>query len=219
MNKDISLPDIQAFVVIAKAGSFTKAAELLGCSRSYLSRQLNQLEAQLGVSLIIRTTRAQRLTPQGQVFYETCQQSLTKIASAVSGVVESANALSGTLNINCVGGYIGETLIMGLINAFLQDYPNIDINLDFDSRRVDLISGEFDFVFRMGSLEDSSLIARKLMDINIVTLATSGYLQRKGRPEHPRDLKHHNCITGSVKTWRFVSSSMANANHKRQQEE
>lgn len=205
MNKEISLPDIQAFVVIAREGSFTKAAELMGCSRSYLSRQLNQLEAQLGVSLIIRTTRAQRLTQQGEAFYQQCQQSLNKIDVAVNQALESASELSGPLNINCVGGYIGETLIMDLINGFSRVYPNIDINLDFDSRRVDLISGEFDFVFRMGSLEDSALIARKLMDIEIVTLASPEYFKSNGRPLHPKDLKAHACITGSIKSWRFIS--------------
>ena len=207
MNKEISLPDIQAFVVIAQQGSFTKAAELLGCSRSYLSRQLNQLEAQLGVSLIIRTTRAQRLTQQGEAFYEQCQQSLNRIESAVSRVLESANELSGPLNINCVGGYIGETLIVDLINGFLRLYPEIEVTLDFDSRRVDLISGEFDFVFRMGNLDDSGLIARKLMDIEIVTLASPEYFKVKGRPIHPKALKQHDCITGSVKQWRFVSNT------------
>lgn len=206
LNKEINLPDIQAFVVIAQQGSFTKAAEILGCSRSYLSRQLNQLEAQLGVSLIIRTTRAQKLTYQGEAFYEQCQQSLNKIESAVGRALESANALSGPLNINCVGGYIGETLIVDLINGFLSRYPDIEITLDFDSRRVDLISGEFDFVFRMGSLEDSGLIARKLIDIDIVTLASPRYFKEKGKPSHPRELKQHQCITGSVKHWRFVST-------------
>lgn len=206
MLKEMSLPDIQAFVIIAREGSFTKAAEILGCSRSYLSRQLNQLEARLGVSLIIRTTRTQRLTQQGQVFYEQCQQSLNTIELAVSRVLDSANDLSGPLNINCVGGYIGETLIVELINGFSQRYPDIDITLDFDSRRVDLISGEFDFVFRMGSLDDSGLIARKLMDIEIVTLASPDYFKAKGRPSHPKALRQHQCITGSVKNWRFVSS-------------
>ena len=208
MKKEISLPDIQAFVVIAQQGSFTKAAEILGCSRSYLSRQLNQLEAQLGVSLIIRTTRAQRLTQQGEAFFQQCQQSLSKIDAAVSQALDSAGDLSGPLNINCVGGYIGETLIMDLINGFSRLYPNIYIKLDFDSRRVDLIAGEFDFVFRMGSLEDSALIARKLMDIEIVTLASPAYFNVKGRPIHPRELKQHQCITGSVKQWRFVSTSL-----------
>ncbi len=208
MLKDISLPDIQAFVVIAQQGSFTKAADILGCSRSYLSRQLNQLEARLGVSLIIRTTRTQRLTQQGQTLFEQCQQSFNRIESAISGALESTNEIAGPLKINCVGGYIGETLIVELINGFSRRYPEIDITLDFDSRRVDLISGEFDFVFRMGRLDDSGLIARKLMDIEIVTLASPEYFKAKGRPSHPRALKQHHCITGSVKNWRFLSTSL-----------
>ena len=203
MNNDINLADIRAFVVIAKAGSFTAAAELLNCSRSHLSKQLSQLESALGVTLITRTTRSQYLTAQGKQFYQHCSHSFDGIAGAIEQTIDDISAISGQININCVGGYIGEDIIAPLINDFISHHPNVRVNLDFSSRRVDLIAREFDAVFRMGQLEDSNLIARKLCDIAISTVASPDYLQRHGNISHPRDLKHHQCITGSLSHWSF----------------
>lgn len=206
MKKEVSLSDIKIFVVLAEQGSFTKAGEKLMCSRSHISKQLAQLESSLGVSLLIRTTRTQHLTPQGEVFYERCKHSLSGISHAIDRVLESADALSGNIRINCVGGHIAENIISPLVSDFMLDHPEINIELDFSSRRVDLISGEFDFVFRMGELADSSLIARKLTDIKIGTYASPEYLVNFGKPKDPKALIEHRCITGSVKNWTFINS-------------
>jgi len=204
MNADINITDIRAFVLIVKAGSFTAAAEQLLCSRSHLSKQLSQLESALGVKLIIRTTRTQRLTEQGKLFFEQCSRSFNGIEHAIEQVIDDANTVKGQININCVGGYIGEDIIAQLVNGFIQQCPDVRVNLDFSSRRVDLIAGEFDIVFRMGQLEDSNLIAQKLMDIEICTLASPGYLQGNELLSHPKELKNHQCITGSLSTWSFT---------------
>ena len=203
MEQEINLSDIKAFVVIAEQGSFTKAAEVLSCSRSNLSRQLSQLEENLGVTLIARTTRAQRLTDQGKQFFERCKDSLEGIEQAVAITVDNAQNLQGNININSVGGCIGEEIIATLINDFITIYPDISINLDFSSQRVDLVVDEFDLVFRMGNLDDSGLIARKLMDIPIDTLASPAYLEKSTDLKHPKDLQQHQCITGSVNHWLF----------------
>ena len=202
----MSLSDIRTFVVLAEQGSFTKAAEALACSRSHISKQLAQLESSLGVSLLIRTTRTQHLTPQGEAFYERCKQSLNGISHAIERVLESADSLSGNIRINCVGGYIAEEIIASLISDFMVLHPDINIELDFSSRRVDLVSGEFDFVFRMGELADSSLIARKLTDIKINTYVSPKYLVKHGKPNDPKDLVRHRCIAGSLKNWTFINS-------------
>ena len=203
MNSEINLVDIRAFVVIAEQGNFTLAAELLGCSRSHLSKQLLSLETFLGVSLIIRTTRTQRLTEQGELFLLQCRQALQQIEQAVATTVDSAEHLKGNLYINCVGGIIGEEIVVQLVNDFIQLYPDITIDLDFSSQRVDLIEDHFDAVFRMGSLADSGLIARKLMDIKNCTLASPTYLKRHGHPTHPNQLNKLACIVGSINHWRF----------------
>lgn len=202
----MSLSDIKTFVVLAEQGSFTKAAEELACSRSHISKQLTQLESSLGVSLLIRTTRMQHLTPQGEAFYERCKKSLNGITHAIDRVLESADSLSGNIRINCVGGYIAEEIVASLISDFMVQHPGINIELDFSSRRVDLVSGEFDFVFRMGELADSSLIARKLTDIKINTYVSPKYLAKKGKPNDPKDLVRHRCIAGSLKNWTFINS-------------
>ncbi len=206
MNNEINLADIRAFVVIAQSGSFTDAAELLNCSRSHLSKQLLQLETMLAVKLITRTTRSQRLTEQGKLLFEQCTRSLLSIENAVAEVIDHASSTKGLLNINCVGGYIGEDIIAPLVNDFISQHPQISVNLDFTSQRVDLISGEFDFVFRMGNLTDSNLIARKLADLAIGTFASPNYLAGHGQPNEPKDLKNHQCITGSVKQWAFTDT-------------
>lgn len=197
------LDDLKAFTIIAKQGSFTKAAEVLGCSRSHLSKQLNQLEAQLGVSLITRTTRAQRLTEQGQLLFNQCQLAFNTLDAAVLITMEQAHQLKGNININCVGGYLGEDVIAKLIAKFIQQYPDISVNLDFSSERVDLLSGQFDLVFRMGKLPDSGLIARKLMTITNGLFASPEYLQKYGTPRTPDELTQHQCITGSINHWKF----------------
>jgi DNA-binding transcriptional LysR family regulator len=212
MNKDLNLADIRAFTVIAEQGSFTLAAEVLGCSRSHLSKQLLQLEVLLGVTLIARTTRAQRLTEQGAAFFNSCQSALESIDQAVAMTVDSAQRLQGNININCVGGIIGEEIVTALVNDFITEYPDISVNLDFSSSRVDLVVDEFDLVFRMGELEDSSIVARKLMSIENMTMASPIYLERHGYPVTPKELKEHLCITGSIDRWLFESKE--DAKHK-----
>ncbi|CCK74793.1 MAG: LysR family transcriptional regulator [Oleispira antarctica] len=208
------LDDLKAFVIIAKHGSFTKAAEILGCSRSHLSKQLNLLETQLGVSLITRTTRAQRLTEQGQLLFNQCQLAFNTLDTAVQMTMEQAHQLKGNININCVGGYLGEDIIAKLIARFIQKYPDIRVNLDFSSERVDLLSGQFDVVFRMGKLPDSGLIARKLMTITNGLFASPNYLKKYGSPAMPDELIRHQCITGSINHWLFQHGKKANVSQE-----
>ena len=181
----INLADIRIFVELSQAGSFTKAAERLNCSRANVSKQLAQLESDLGVTLLVRTTRTQHLTPQGEAFFERCKKSLDGIYHAIDRALEGADALAGTIKINSVGGKIGEEIIAPMVSGFMAQHPNISVDLDFSSRRVDLISGEFDFVFRMGELVDSSLIGRKLTDIEVGVYASAAYVNDHGHPNDP----------------------------------
>jgi len=201
------LDDLKAFTIIAQQGSFTKAAEVMACSRSHLSKQLNQLEAQLGVSLITRTTRAQRLTQHGELLFQQCQQAFNTLEQAMDMTIEQSHQLQGQININCVGGYLGEDIIAKLIGDFIQQYPSIQVNLDFSSDRVDLLSGQFDMVFRMGKLHDSGLVARKLMSITNGIFASPRYFEQFGQPTTPEELINHQCIIGSVDHWQFLPAA------------
>ncbi|MDD1781177.1 LysR family transcriptional regulator [Enterovibrio sp. ZSDZ35] len=202
-----NLQDIRAFVAIAEAGSFSKAADKLNTSRAHMSRQLSQLEARLGIQLIIRTTRSQRLTHAGEAFFMRCQAALMQIDDAISHASTDGDLMKGSIAVNCVGGIIGETLVGNAIHQFCAEHPDIHIELDFSSERVDLVQSRFDLVLRMGALEDSRLIGREMGEIRIGTYASPSYLNRRGRLSHPSQLKDHHCLTGSVTKWKYVPAN------------
>ncbi|RJX65196.1 LysR family transcriptional regulator [Vibrio sinensis] len=203
MLNHINLTDIRSFVFIAQLGNFTKAAEAMDVSRSHVSRQITQLEKQMGVTLLIRTTRTLKLTEAGRRFYQQCESALHQIDQALLAAADDVESIRGELRINCVGGYLGEELIAKVAAEFIQSHPEVSIDLDFSSHRVDLINDDFDIAFRMGKLEDAGFIAKKLMDIEMSTLATPAYLKQFGTPEHPKQLMQHQCLTGSVKRWGY----------------
>jgi len=207
MLNHINLADIRSFVLIAQLGNFTKAAEALDVSRSHVSRQISALETQMGVTLLTRTTRTLKLTPAGKRFYQQCEKALNSIDQALMAAVDDTEQVRGLIRINCVGGYIGEAIIARYVSDFMAKYPDVRINLDFSSHRIDLIQDEFDIAFRMGELEDASFVARKLMDIETVTLASPGYIEQYGAPQHPKELSSHRCLTGSVRRWSYQSVS------------
>ncbi|MEZ8099172.1 LysR family transcriptional regulator [Vibrio bivalvicida] len=203
MLNNVNLADIRSFVLIAKLGNFTKAAEALDVSRSHVSRQISHLEKQMKVTLLIRTTRSLKLTEAGKSFYLQCERALADIDQAVLAAVDDVEKVQGEIRVNCVGGYLGEELIAQITCDFMSLYPDTQVSLDFSSHRVDLLEEDFDIAFRMGSLEDSGFIARKLMTIKMSTLASPKYLTVHGKLAHPKELAHHQCLTGSVKRWGF----------------
>ncbi|MDN2482914.1 LysR family transcriptional regulator [Vibrio agarivorans] len=203
MLDQVNLADIRSFVLIAQKGNFTKAAEALDVSRSHVSRQISQLEKHMGVTLFIRTTRTLRLTDAGRTFFLQCEKALHDIDQALLSAVDEVEVARGEVRVNCVGGYLGEEVIAEIASQFMQQHPEVTVHLDFSSHRVDLIDEHFDVAFRMGKLEDAGFIARKLMDIQMSTLASPNYIERNGKPNHPKDLVQHQCLTGSVKRWSF----------------
>lgn len=203
IQTQINLADIRSFVLIAQLGNFTKAAEALGVSKSHISRQMSSLEHQMGVTLLLRTTRTLKLTEAGKSLYAQCETALHRIDQAVLSVVDDVEDVRGEIRINCVGGYLGEEIIADLVCQFLSAFPQVNIDLDFSSHRVDLISEEFDIAFRMGKLDDSNFVARKLIDIKMGTYASPLYLETYGELLHPQDLDNHICVTGTVTRWSF----------------
>ncbi|MCL9773845.1 LysR family transcriptional regulator [Vibrio methylphosphonaticus] len=204
LHPSVNLLDVRAFVLVANLGNFTKAAEALKVSRSHVSRQIQSLEKEMGVSLLIRTTRTMKLTQAGKALLASCDSALHSIDQAVHAAIDDIDTVKGRLNINCVGGYIGEELVAQYLSEFSLQYPDVSIELDFSSHRVDLLEEEFDIAIRMGDLPDANYVARHLIDIEMLTLASPNYLAKSAVVEHPRDLKRHNCLTGSVTKWQFV---------------
>ncbi len=123
LNK-VNLADIRSFVLIAQLGNFTKAAEALSVSRSHVSRQISGLEAQMGVTLLTRTTRTLRLTHAGERFYQECEKALHDIDQALIAAVDDTQEVRGLIRVNCVGGYIGEDIVAKYVNEFMLEYPD-----------------------------------------------------------------------------------------------
>ncbi|MBR9728476.1 LysR family transcriptional regulator [Shewanella intestini] len=203
MINNANLADIRAFVLIAQLGNLTKAAQALNVSRSHVSRQLSALEKYLGVTLVIRTTRSIKLTQAGEQLLEQSQQALSQIDQALLSTIDNNDNMRGHLSINCVGGPIGEDVISTIVNDFMLQHPHISIDLDFSSERIDLFNDDFDLAFRMGTLADAGFIGRKLLDIEMVTLASPEYLRLHSTPTEPKELVNHRCITGSVTHWHY----------------
>ncbi|WP_064607887.1 LysR family transcriptional regulator [Photobacterium sp. J15] len=206
MSNNLSLSDIKTFVAIVSMGNLTKAADKLGSSRAHVSRQLSQLEKDMGVQLLTRTTRTQKLTDAGEFFYQTCQTSLEAIEKAAANVLEMTNAMTGKININSLGGVFGEDYLAKALAEFSLQYPDIQTNLSFESRHVNLIDEQYDFVIRAGEPADSRLICRPLMTMQMGLFASPEYLKTYGTVEHPDELIRHRCLAGPIVKWQFQNS-------------
>ncbi len=200
----MSYPGLNEFIAVVEEGSFTKAAEKLGSSKSRLSQQLTRLEKGLGVQLLHRSTRSMRLTEVGEQFYQQSKRGLQLIDQAIVQAQEDQHSLSGRIRINSVGGRYGEHIIAPIILRFMQQHPMVEIELDFASAHVDLISDQYDLAIRMGKLPDSNLIARPLQTLRSYICASPAYIKKYGKPETPQALNSgHACFYGSLRRWRF----------------
>jgi DNA-binding transcriptional LysR family regulator len=187
------IADFQAFVAIVDKGSLTAAAKQLGRSLQSISRSLATLEGDLGVELIVRTTRRSAATEAGLAFYRRVGAALSEIEAAK---LETSNRRSepvGLLRITC-STVFAPLYVVPAVCAFLESHPKVDIELDMSDGYVDLISQGFDLAIRIGELPDSSLKARRLADLRRVVFAAPDYFAKHGRPKVPGDLAGHQCL-------------------------
>ncbi len=188
------LDGIVIFTEVVKAGGFSAAAENMGHSTSYISKQVNQLEERLGVRLLNRTTRSIGLTPEGKVYYQQSQQIVSDAEDAVQAINQKTSEPRGTLKISCPVSF-GLSYLRPLLGDYLAQYPKISLDMDLNDRQVDLIADGFDAVIRATDrLEDSSLISRRIMRSRGYTVASPEYLKRRGTPTHPSELVNHDCL-------------------------
>ena len=188
--------EYQAFTTVVDTGSFTAAAERLGSAKSAVSRRVSALEDRLGVQLLHRTTRVLNLTETGRSFYEHGKRILADLDEAESAVQQEHGELRGTLRFALPLSF-GVRHMCGPIATFAKLHPKVKFDLDLNDRKVDLIEDSFDVALRIGRLTDSSLIARRLFDVNAVVVASKHYLNVHGRPTSPDDLRHHDCLVYS----------------------
>lgn len=184
------LQAMQVFVTVVNEGSFVQAAEKLGVSPQLVSKSLSQLEEHLGVRLLNRTTRRQHLTEAGTAYYERAQQVLADIDDIelqLSGLQQSAR---GVLRISAPVSFAIRHLAP-LVCAFQEAYPDVVVDLQLNDRKVDIIEEGFDIALRIGKLDSSSLIAKRLAPVRLLYCAAPDYLERAGTPTDVQALREH----------------------------
>jgi DNA-binding transcriptional LysR family regulator len=207
------LPAIAAFSRVAHHGSFTRAAVELGVSPSALSQTLRQLEKQLGVRLLERSTRRVGVTEIGQRFLSDAQPALATLASAVEGINELRDKPAGLLRLN-LSQTAADIVVMPHLTAFLDAYPDITLELHCDNALVDLVGGGFDAGIRLGENLAQDVVAVPFGPRQrIATVAAPRYLAGRSAPRKPEDLRGHRCINarlgGSLYRWEFAHKGRA----------
>lgn len=205
LSEDELFRDMVLCVEVARQKSFSRAATALGVTTSLLSRRVAQLEKRLGAQLVRRSTRQFELTDVGVHYVESCQDLVEQARSVHERVRDLSSTLRGHLRISMPTDGSMPALASGLA-WFVQRYPEITIECDVSSQPPNLITGQFDVAIRLGSLQDSSLVAHPLMRLSSHAYAAPGYLARRDVPQHPRDLDQHDCICAACPLGRSLWS-------------
>jgi DNA-binding transcriptional LysR family regulator len=200
------LNEVQCFVRAVELKSLTAAAKALGLPKSSVSRKIKGLEERLGITLLLRTTRALSLTDAGKRFFDRSILALKELDHAEEALDESRDHVDGTLRITGPDSFTTGPF-NDLIASFLNDYPEVKVELLLTDRTVDLISEGYDLAFRVGELEDSSLIAKKIIVFDLQVVGSPSYLKSRGIPRNVADLAQHECLgfapSGEVIPWRL----------------
>lgn len=171
------LEDIQVFIRVVDAGGISKAADQLNIAKSAVSRRLSELESRLQTKLIQRTTRRFHLTEKGKEYYQKAQEVLANFEELDSTVLDSTDALEGRLSISIPLSF-GVLHMYKVIDRFAKEYPNIELNIDLSDQEVNMVEQGIDVAFRIGDLDDSSLQARKILDLDLIMSGSPEYLKQ-----------------------------------------
>ncbi|AKM32562.1 LysR family transcriptional regulator [Pandoraea faecigallinarum] len=205
-----SYAGVVAFLAVAAEGNFARAGDRLGIGRSAISRSVQKLEAQLGVRLFVRTTRRTVLTTEGQRFYDQCHPGVARIVHALDDIRELREGPpSGQLRVSSPVSF-GRQVVAPLLAGFREAYPNISIELLLDDSPADFAAERVDIAFRNGRMEDSRVIARKVIPMQMLLCASPGYVARHGLPGSIEALADHRCVnlrlgSGRLYEWEFKS--------------
>ena len=197
---------MRTFVRVVQTGNFSAAAREQNSSQANVSKRVSGLESLLGVKLLTRSSRELSLTEMGREYYEKCLAILAELDEADAAVRSETASPKGTLKIAAPIA-LARLVLAPLIKSFIEQYPEINIDMAASDTQVDLIAQGIDIAIRAKNLEDSSLVARHLFDNPMLLVASPDYLEQRGMPAVPEDLKHHNCIVysllSSMNIWRF----------------
>jgi LysR family transcriptional regulator AphB len=192
----IDLNDMVIFAKVAETGGISAAAKALKVPKSKVSRRLAMLEAALGVRLLERSTRSFNVTESGLLYLQHCQRIVEEANSAQDSIQQLVDMPRGNLRISASIG-VGQYLIAPHLSEFMQQYPEIDLDVDLNNRRVDPISEGFDLVIRVGQLNDSNLISKRFGTSQAALYASPDYLKQQGFPKSLADLSTHKTIVMS----------------------
>ncbi|MBL8370482.1 MAG: LysR family transcriptional regulator [Burkholderiaceae bacterium] len=199
----MELSHLDTFVKVVQTGSFTRAAEQLHTQKAHVSRVVSQLEAELGVRLLERTTRSLSLTEIGREFFERAVGILGAADDARRTVQQAQGEPRGTLRLSC-GVEFGMLAVNRWVRDYLLRHPDVNVDLEMTGRVVDIVHEGFDLAVRVGPLADSTLAARKLGELRYGLFAAPGYLRRHPPPRQPGDLAQHALIRFSGSRLRLV---------------
>jgi len=205
-----TLRGIEVLAAIVDTGSFAAASEVLDMSPSGVSRAVSRFEQRLGIRLFERTTRALKLTDEGHRFYSQVLPLMSELEECISDASQGAARVRGKLRVN-VDPFFSKLVLGPRLGAFLDAYPDLQLELITRDDLGDLIAEGFDLAIRFGHPQPSALVARKMMETRIVTVAAPSYIRRRGMPSKPEDLEQHQCIhfrdpvTSKPFPWEFHS--------------
>ena len=206
-----SLDEIAVFVAVVDQGSFRSAAQQLGLSPSAVSKRLSALEERLGVQLLQRTTRKLSITQAGELLYDRVRSIPADIAEAEEQLREAAGRVTGDLRVVMPTFFESDVLYERVLPAYLDTFPEVSLTLTIVADPVAHLQGAFDLLVA-GRLPhhqfpDSSAVGRQLLKLRGALFASPGYLERHGRPQHPRELAGHNCLSYLNPEWHFTTPS------------
>jgi DNA-binding transcriptional LysR family regulator len=201
--------DLLAFLMVAREGSFTRAAAQLGVSQSALSHTIRGLEARLGIRLLARTTRGVSLTEAGERLFLTVRPRFEEIEAELAALSELREKPSGTIRITATD-YAADTILWPKISKVLQDYPDIKVEVNINYGLIDIVAERYDAGVRLGDQVAKDMIAVRIApDLRMVVVGSPAYFSKRPRPEAPQDLTAHNCINlrlpthGGLYAWEF----------------
>lgn len=205
---EVMLASIELFCLCAESENFSVAAQRAGLSPPAVSRAIGRLEQRLGVKLFARTTRKVTLTDAGQRYFQQCRQAIAQIVAVEQEISGDQHAPAGVVRIS-VPTPFGQMAVLPVLARFQQQYPAIQLVIHMGNRNVDFVADGFDLAIRMRPPPDSELVARHLLDAELVVVATPRYLKKNGTPKTVAQLAEHNCIqfllprTGMAIPWSF----------------
>ncbi|NAW58725.1 MULTISPECIES: LysR family transcriptional regulator [unclassified Vibrio] len=199
---------VSEFVAVAQTHSFTGAAKKLNTSVAQISRRVSALEERLAVKLLNRTTRKVTMTEAGQLYFHQCKHLVEGLELAELAVTQMQSTPKGLLKVTAPVTY-GELHLAPLLNQFLELHPQVDLELILTNQKLDLIESGIDVAIRLGRLEDSSFIARRLATRQLHVCASHSYLDRFGEPHTLSELAQHQCLVGTNEYWRFRDQGKA----------